>query len=280
LGVVLGEQAITVTWDEPASTGGDPIVGYRVGVDGVWSQVPGGGAARSYTFPAVPGRRYAVAVQAYNTVGTGPSADNTGQIWTAPGPVVALAAVDVAAPGTAWGDGAVELTWSVPAVTGGEGITVDRYRIEVLGIATYETSATSYTVRGLLGGAGQQFTVAARNSQGEWGPATAVGATPSTVPDVVAFGAPDLTAAPRVTFSWQAPADGGAPVTSYRVVVTGDRGTTVRSEQAGRSIVVDAKPGETLTVTVEARNALGLGAPSVLPDVVVPDPVAPAAPGG
>ncbi|HWS57195.1 MAG TPA: fibronectin type III domain-containing protein, partial [Actinotalea sp.] len=91
LGVVLGEQAITVTWDAPASTGGDPIVGYRVGVDGVWTQVPGGGAARSYTFAAVPGRRYAVAVQAYNTVGTGPSAADTGQIWTAPGPVAALA---------------------------------------------------------------------------------------------------------------------------------------------------------------------------------------------
>jgi len=268
LGTVLGDPLITVTWDGPASDGGDPVTGFEVAVDGVWSAV--GAATRTFSFPAVLGRRYAIAVRASNTVGTGPAAELTGQVWAVPGAVGGLLAADVGAPGTPWGDGAVELSWTAPSFTGGEGITVDRYRVEVVGGATYETTDTSTVVRGLPGGVAQQLRVQAHSSKGEWGPAVTVGVTPTTVPDVVTFAAPDLTASPTVLFSWAAPLDGGASLRRYHVVVTGDAGTGVDVQQTGRSIAVFAKPGETLRIRVVARNSLGSGLESVLTDVVVP----------
>lgn len=270
VGSVLGDPVITVTWDAPASDGGDPVTTYDVSVDGAWTEVPGGGAARSYSFPAVLGREYAISVRATNTLGTGPSADQTGRVWATPSVVRALTARDLAAPGTAWGAGAVELTWSPPADAGGEGITIVGYRVEVVGGATTETTATSAVLGGLVGATAYQVRVQAHSSQDEWSPAVTVGVTPTTVPDVVVFSEPDLAAAPTVRFAWSAPLDGGRPVTRYEVQVRGDRGTRVDVVQIERTIDVVATGGETLTITVRARNDVGQGLETVLADVVVP----------
>lgn len=256
---LLGERRVTVSWAPPADSGGDPVTGYRVLVDGEVRAEPAADA-RSFSFDAERGREYVVEVQARNTVGWSPSASTGGVVWSAPGPVASLTAADVAAPGTAWNAGAVDVSWQPPTETGldrGDG-RIDAYRVRLAGSEqVLPASRTAVRLDGLTGGAPYTVEVSARNSRGEWGPASLVQVTPTTVAQAVLLDPVDTTQPLRAVVTWTPAGSGGTPVTGYRYEVRGSRGTEVAGTTTARTITVDGKAREELRIRVWAVNARG-----------------------
>ncbi|GGC09511.1 fibronectin type III domain-containing protein [Cellulomonas carbonis] len=272
----LGERRIAVTWSPPGDDGGEAVSGYRVTVDGQ-AVAEVGGDVLSFAFDAERGRTYAIGVEARNTVGWSPAATTSGEIWSAPGTVTSLAAADVAAPGTPWNGGAVDVSWQPPADSGLDGRQgVDAYRVQLGGtVRELPGSQTSLRLDGLTGGAPYTVEVAARNARGAWGPATSVQVTPTTVPQAVLIGTPDTTTPLRAFVTWTPGGSGGSPVTGYRYEVRGDAGTELDGTTTTTSLTVDARAGEQLRIRVWAVNARGEGEPAERVVVVAAPPPEP-----
>jgi predicted phage tail protein len=256
LSASAGDAQVTLSWNAPASDGGEQITGYDV-FRGSAANFKAGGpvATPSGTSETVKGltngTTYYFEVSAVNDVGAG----------SASGSVSATPAAAITAPGapgrlTATG-GKVQviLSWTAPGSTGGAAIS---------GYIVYKGSSpggesaspvtgspvkgTSYTVTGLANATTYYFKVAAVNAAKQQGkdsgeasaktlPVSASSASasasasasqsPSTgsTGSVGAAGIPGapggLTATPgnaEARLSWNAPAsDGGSPVVSYRV---------------------------------------------------------------
>jgi hypothetical protein len=124
--------------------------------------------------------------------------------------------------------GSINVSWVVPASTGGATITNYRVTARVggsdIGPISTGSSATSYTYTGLTNGAQYTFAVEAFNTAG-WGTKSAYSTTPAspfTLP-----GAPTITAVDvsnqKLTITWTPPANAasvGLPI-SYKVSVDG-----------------------------------------------------------
>lgn len=241
---------ITVRW-QPAYQNGSPITGYEVRVGGR-PTVHLGADVRSYTFSAVHGRRYDVDVRAVNDVGSGPWANTTGRIWSAPGAPTGLTASDVGPGDRAWGNGALVLTWEPPSETGGVGVTITGYEIE--GYASIG-GTTTRTVTGLVGGESRTYRIRAVNSEGvagEW--ATFPAVTPTTAPESpeVRF---DTSEPGTVTVTWSPRRTGGTSeglAFQYRL----SRGPWV-GPFAETSRVFDAEPGSRFDIEVQVSNIRG-----------------------
>jgi predicted phage tail protein len=123
-------------------------------------------------------------------------------------------------------DRSVTLTWNRPASDNGSpivGYVVTPYLngVTALSTQTFMETLTTQTVTGLANGSSYRFTVAAINGVGTGPESTmsaaivvGLGTVPAAPPSVSAV-AGSLSA----TVSWSVPADGGAPITSYRVWV-------------------------------------------------------------
>jgi hypothetical protein len=250
-----GQQQIIVTWTA-ADGNGAAVSGYDVRVDGDVSTVPG--TQTSWSFPAQRGQQYTIEVRAVNRVGSSSWASTTGEIWSAPGPVTGLEVTDDGGVAAAFGQGAVAVTWTAPADTGG--VALNGYRVTLDGSTTVDLSAGATTTRfaGLAGGLHTVAVVAINVRGAESAPATASGSS-TTVPAGTVVLEPADTGVPgQVTFRWAAVTDaGGSPVTGYHVVVSGDRGRDVDTTQTGTDIVVSGQDGETLTIVVRAVNDEG-----------------------
>src|SRR5262249_55790750 len=125
--------------------------------------------------------------------------------------------------GAAPGTNSVSLAWSAPSSNGGSAITNYKvYRSTSSGTETLLTTlgnVTSFTDSGLSNGTTYFYKVSAVNAVGESPLSLEKSATPTAVATVP--GAPNLTNATggnaSVTLGWTAPADGGSPITGYRV---------------------------------------------------------------
>lgn len=103
---------------------------------------------------------------------------------------------------------------------------------------------------------------------------------PSAPQQVVA----EATGPTNVTVTWRTPADNGAPITSYDVIVieNGSVSTTVTTGSAEPQVVFDTlTPGATYEFEIVATNIAGNGEPSARSNAAIPDqvPDAPATPG-
>ncbi|HEY3436820.1 MAG TPA: fibronectin type III domain-containing protein, partial [Actinotalea sp.] len=134
-----GAGAIDLTWTAPDS-GGAPIQGYEVSVDG--GAAAPAGSRTSFTVSGLAAGAHAVAVRACNSAGCGSwSPTATATVTTPPGEVRDLQLVpdDAAAPTS------VHATWTPPASTGGLPVTY-RYRF-YLGTSwdAWQTSTDPFT---------------------------------------------------------------------------------------------------------------------------------------
>jgi len=210
-----------------------------------------------------------------------------------PTPVIPIAApVPPAAPtgvtATA-GDGQATVSWTAPAPSGGPAIT--SYQIittpAVVGpITGISESSTSFVVTGLINGISYSFEVRAENADGDGplsNPSNSV--TPATPVVLVAPSAPTGVTATRgntqAAVSWTSPADGGSPITGYRVQVLRNGGlvrTVNLSGTATSTVITGLVNGTAYTFRVSALNAIGLGSLSAASNAVTPASV-PGAPG-
>jgi hypothetical protein len=161
------------------------------------------------------------------------------------------------------------LHWTAPSCNGGSPIT--GYRVtpylgsSALGARTFTTPATTDVVAGLGVAKTYRFKVAARNAAG-LGPS-------SPFSNAVTIGAPDAPTEVRavkigagsVKVTFAAPANNGAPITTYTATCTSANHGAVKTKTGNASplTVAGLTVNKSYTCTVSAANRRGKGPPSV-----------------
>ena len=200
---------------------GTVITGYRVLTTGGPTQIaPMSVAGSPATVTGLSGGSlYSFTVMAQNTYGFGPASAATANV-TPTGAALPGAPTGVVA--TVTGSGQVTVTWSAPS-DGGSAITSYTVTPYTGGAAQSPTTvtgsppATSTVINGLSNNQ-YYFQVTATNGVGT-GPAGQSGVvTPTTLPGQPPFVRADV-GNQQVTVTWQAPTDGGSPITGYTVTI-------------------------------------------------------------
>lgn len=282
-----GASSVTLTWTAPHTDGGSPIIGYRLrwSTDGAtWGTVVSttGSTATSRTVSVPDGRPYYWQVAAINAAGIGPYA--TFAEPAAAASVRASAPLDVSATS---GPASVNLTWNAP-FDGGSPITGYRaqYSLDgttwVTGYSSTSSPTTSASIR-LPDSREYMVRVAAFNASGLGPYSAAVGpvsaastyAGPPTIESL-------LPRPGRLAVSWAPSADGGSPITGYRVQHSLDGATwttAISNTGSGATAATIVVPdGLAYYVRVAAWDAGGLGAYSVAAGPTAPSSTTPAAP--
>jgi hypothetical protein len=168
-----GDGIATVNWTAPASDGGSPLLGYVVTPYVGYSPRPAttfNSTATTQTVTGlVNGTQYRFRVQAFNAVGTGGFSTVTNPVvpaLTAPG------APTIIRNATA-GDTTATVNWTAPASDGGSailGYVVTPYvGFSPRPSTTFNSTATTQTVTGLVNGTQYRFRVQAFNAVGTGG---------------------------------------------------------------------------------------------------------------
>ncbi|HXW78606.1 MAG TPA: fibronectin type III domain-containing protein, partial [Acidimicrobiales bacterium] len=259
-----GNAQVALAWDAPASTGGDPVLGYKI-----YQGTSSGGevlltststTATTYTSTGLTnGTTYYFEVTAVTLVGAGPvSNEASATPATLPGAPIGLSAT--------FGDAQVALSWSAPTSDGGSAvISYNVYEGTSSGGETFlaNHSGTSYTATGLTNGTTYFFTVTAVNGVGEGPVSNEASATPATLP-----GAPTGLSATlgdaQVALSWTAPvSNGGDPIISYNIYQGTLSGGETLLQSTGSTAVTFTSTGLTNGTTyyfeVTAVNGVGEG---------------------
>ena len=265
-----GSGQVRLSWLPPLSNGGSAITDYVIqrSTNGTSDWVTIADGINTSTTYRVSGlhnaSRYYFRVLAVNVVGVGPASNVVSQI---PRTVPSAPMFLVAAPTV--GSGRVQLWWRPPSSNGGSAITDYVIQRSLNGSTGWVTindgtsTATTYTVTGLVNGTRYYFRVLATNGAGTGAPSNVAAATPRTVP-----GPPSgLRATPHtrsVALTWSAPATGGAAIMDYVIQrsVNGVTWTTVADGvSTSRSYTVSGLSSNvTYRFRVAARNAAGTGA--------------------
>jgi fibronectin type 3 domain-containing protein len=265
-----GDAYINLTWEAPSSDGGSAIIGYEV-----WRGATSG--AESFLIDAglglwfndtglTNGQTYYYIVKANNAMGPGP---NSSEANAVPSPVVTLPSEPedlVATPS----DGLVLLAWSAPTNNGGVAITnYTIYRGLTPGGETLLAiigDLLSYTDTDCTNGQIYFYKVGSVNSVGEGPRSEEVSAIPARAPSAPTSLASAVAGDGRIVITWLAPADGGAPITNYRIYRGTASGgevllTTVGDVQTFDDAGLDI--GTTYYYVVSAINSMGEGAASI-----------------
>lgn len=270
-----GDRQATVSWTAP-STGGTPVLGYRV------TPYAGGtprdpiavtGSATTLDVRGLAnGTAHTFEVRAVTAAGVGPASSRSTAVTPrgAPGAPTGIEVVE--------GDEEVTLSWTAPANWGGSAITGYRVTPWVDGRPQepriLQQTSTSKVIGSLLNGVHYTFTVQAVNALG-----TSTHSAPSRVatprggpaaPTAVAGVAGDG----EVVLSWTAPpSNGGAAISGYRVTpyVGGiplpprELSSPVTTKDIG--LLTNGIP---YTFTVAAVNEAGIGFESAMSAPVTP----------
>ena len=279
-----GIASATVSWTFPstASITSFSIVATPTSPAGPAVTVASGIArtARTRTVTGlVPGTAYTFQVRAVSTFGGGPlSAPSPTPVTPIAAPIPPSAPTAVTA--TA-GNGQATVSWTAPAPNGGPAIT--SYQIvttpaSIGAITGIPEGSTSFVVTGLLNGVSYSFQVRAESADGDGAlSASSNVVTPTAPPALTVPAAPTGVIATRgnarATVSWTSGADGGSPITGYRVQVlrNGVLLSTVSLTGTSTSTVITGLVnGTAYSFRVRAVNAVGLGALSTASSTVTP----------
>ena len=283
----FGEGSIGITWSAP-DNGGRPISDYvvqrKLASQAEWSTFADGTSAETSAeiTDVTNGVSYVVRVAAVNQRGQGPwSAESTSVV---PG-AVPDEITDLTASAQ---DGAVGLTWTVPAST----LTVTSHQVRYkkqsdpdwtpsLGAIVVNESAATTTITGLDNGVDYVFEVVSVNAVGS-SPAASTSATPFALPGAVTnFAA--VNAGNSVALNWSAPlSDGGGTITDYTVQYRLASSSTWITFADGVSTGLSANVtglsvGQTYVFQVAAKTEFGTGPFTQSGEVTVGS--TPAAPG-
>jgi subtilisin family serine protease len=266
----VGSGEVKLSWTA-AVANGSAITDYLVerSTDGAtWTRVDDGvAAATASTVRGLSnGTQYQFRVAAVNGIGTGP--------WTATATATPVGSPEspggltaAVAPAAGVGAGQVRLTWTAP---GTNGVAISDYLISVAESGTSWTTvddgvstATSFTVGGLVSGRDHEFRVAAINAVGTGTWSATVTATPAGPPAAVAGLRVTDVGSGLVQLAWNQPAGNGSAISDYLVERSTD-GVTWTSIDDGVSTATTATVtglvnGTSYRFRVAAHNGVGDG---------------------
>ena len=247
-----GNAQLTISFT-PGSSGSSPITSFNATCG---SNFGNPGMASSPTSPIVVamlsnGQPYLCSVNATSAAGTGPSASVSGTPFTLPGaPTINFVSA---------GDSSATVNFNPPASNGGAAIS--GYTANC-GTGPVVGAAPAITVSPLTNGTTYSCTVAAVNSAGTGPQSSAVSVTPA--PPATPPGTPTITGTVpgngQATISFTTPADGGSPITNYRVNCA--PGPVSSTGTLSPIIVTGLTNGTTYSCTVTANNGIGASAAS------------------
>ena len=139
-----------------------------------------------------------------------------------PDPVTSLSASNVGT-GRDYGNGAVDLSWSLPATSP----AATSYTITTTPATTTVVTGnanTTYQFTGLSGGTSYTFTVVGTNAAGTANPTTSSSVAVTTKPGTPSGASASALSANTNRIEWSAPANGGSTITSY--TITGSDGSS------------------------------------------------------
>ena len=279
---------VTLTWREPADSGGAAITGYRIekSTDGgsAWTRLIQltGAVIRTYVHTdAGAGQTIHYRVFAINKFGTSPSS-NVANIVTAR--LLPTAPRNLTGQANASSN---SLSWQMPSDKGSGEFTGYRIEQSVDGgigwteLARVVGTATSYVHRDPARGVTISYRVFAMNDNGDSPASNVISLTTKANPPTKPLGLAAYAEGRTVRLSWTEPRDdGGSAITGYRVEVSAGASNwqTVANTGSPETSYTHAgvDPGVTLHYRVYAMNAAGEGPSSDIArvdiDAVAPDP--------
>jgi fibronectin type 3 domain-containing protein len=274
LTATAGSNYVYVTWNAPASDGGNPITNYRIykgtTSDGETFFIDIGNITYYNDTSVFGGVTYYYKASAINLIGEGPlSNEDNGTPISAPDTPTNITALS--------GDTYVNFTWESPSNDGGSQISgYNIYRNGIPGIYAYvSANQLWYNDTNVINGITYPYYVSAINIVGE-GPNSTVSGTPMTVPS-----APENLQAnvgdSHVYLTWEIPSDdGGSPITGYNIY---------RYETSGIFAFIpvnqlwyndtNAVNGINYTYNISAINIVGEGPTSTISGTPMTAPSAP-----
>ena len=284
-------MAIDLTWDKPASDGGSDVTSYRLSWNppnskGVRKAAPQSGLSAevtSYTITdLMHNRTYTITLLAENEVGEGPSTQVSAT--TPMGPPSTPRNV-VAKPMNM----AIGLTWEKPASDGGSALTTYRLSWELSSggpiiLARVSATTTQHTIIGLAQNQEYTITLLAENAINV-GPSIKVLATPKGPPSTPL----NVMAKPgdmKIGLTWDRPTEEENPdkVSGYQLLwVPTHEGLRGLPDSAGMvdlpvttvHTITGLTNGQEYTITLSARNVIGVGPPAQVSSTPVGPPSAP-----
>ncbi|HUW78817.1 MAG TPA: fibronectin type III domain-containing protein [Candidatus Nanopelagicaceae bacterium] len=284
--VWTGSDHVLVTWDSPASDGGDSNLTYTVRVAPLDSSSAITCVTKEHGCSVanlVSGTSYVVSAYASNSAGPGTSSA-TQQIWpgkTGPTPLALKA--------TQNSNGTFSASWQQVTSVGDGNFSwyaVEAYSAPALGAGSYlgkctnwPVAETSCTISSLKVGPKYYLQVSTVTTLGAGLPtsprlevfagagssgdtSSATGSKPSAPTSVKAKAGNKI-----VRVSWQAPkSNGGSAITAYKAIAATSKGSIARTCAAkGTSTsctITKLKNGTSYRISVVARNAIGTSSPS------------------
>ncbi|MCY4001642.1 MAG: fibronectin type III domain-containing protein, partial [Bacteroidetes bacterium] len=274
----IGPSLINLSWDAPTNTG-DGLAQYNIeqSTNGdtespswLWTLSASHPRTTQLVVNRTAATTYWYRVRAVDSTGVFSPYSNianatTADLATAPGAPTSLTA-------TADGPTAINLSWTAPTSTGGTAIT--GYRIYVAAdfsddwtavVATTGNTNTSYSHTGLRVGTRYEYRVLAINAATNIGSnsnSAAATTAAATIPGVPTSLTATASGQTTINLSWTAPSDGGAAISSYRILVSTD-GTSftelVASHTSTSYSHTGLAPNTTHYYSVSALNSVGRG---------------------
>jgi bacillolysin len=279
-----GNAQATLTWTAPASDGGSPVTGYVVtpyiGAAAQSAQTFNSTATSQAVTGLANGTTYTFTVAAKNAIGTGAASAASNAVTPSGATAPGAPTIGNALPG----NGSVSLSWAAPGSNGGSAITGYVVTPSIGGTpqapVTFNSTATTQNLTGLVNGTTYTFTVAAKNAVGTGAPSASSSPIAAGAPAVPGFpSAQPGDASAKVGFF--APGTNGSPLTGY--VITPYLGAVAQAPQSfdassTKVFVTGLANGSTYTFRIAAVNANGTGREAITNPVLVGAPAAPGFP--